>query len=211
MWTVHFIHHTMIGREVIFGCRMQISPLCVHMFIFTIIPRSPRFKSLLRFRPYPDNFPIKHLKVSFLRRMQIWIFLQPLHVFIINENVPIWIDICPSNVIPAHVHILDECIRVLRLLPLIVLNLSPLSHSLEPFKLLVSDISLCQSQCIHVSVLVKVDLGPLESLLCEHEFPFFVQILQMTYRFEVLFSQQLIFFVNFHLSLDLFELDFVTT
>jgi hypothetical protein len=134
-----------------------------------------------------------------------------LHVFLINNYVSIRIDIRASYVVPAHVHILDEGVRVLGLLPLVVLDLSPLGHSLEPLKLLIGDVSPCKSECIHVAVFIEVDLRSLESLLCEYEFTLFVEILQVTHRFEVLFSQELIFFVNFHLSLNLFELDFVTT
>lgn len=158
-----FIHKSL---GCILGSRMQVTTLSINVFSLTIIPWCTRDYSLLWLGPYSYVFSSGSL--NFIRRMYKFVLFEALHVLFINLNVFRWINICASYMVSAHVHIFNKCVRILSLLSLIVLYFGSLRHSLEPLELFLSDIPSCKTQCVHVSVLVKVHLSSFQSLLCEH-------------------------------------------
>jgi hypothetical protein len=59
------------------------------------------------------------------------IFLEPLHVLLINLYIEVRVNIAAGDVIPAHVHVFNEGVSVLCLLSFIVLDFGSLSDSLH--------------------------------------------------------------------------------
>ncbi len=145
---------------------MEVTSLSINVFSLAIISWCTRDYSLLWLGPY--SYDLSSDSLNFIRRMNKFVLFEPLHVLFINLNVFGWINICASYMVSAHIHIFNECVSILSLLSLIVLYFGSLRHSLEPLELFLSDISSCKTQCIHVSVLVKVHLSSFQSLLCQH-------------------------------------------